>query len=89
MIIQKMTHISGFYGNESFCCYGAMRTIRPGPVLCLWLDRSYRGLTQISTHRLQSDSSIGDRTSWASVSRMVTRWLSCLTSEQVALHYSM
>ena len=30
MIIQKMTHISGFYGTESFCLRGA----RPGRAHC-------------------------------------------------------
>lgn len=38
MIILKMTHISGFYGNESFCRCRAMCSIRRGPVPCLWLD---------------------------------------------------
>lgn len=38
MIIQRITHISGLYANESFGCCGDVQSVRPGPVSCLWLD---------------------------------------------------
>ena len=82
MIIQKMTHISGFYGNESFCRCGAMRSIKPGPVPCLWLDVTEALHTEASI-RLQCRGQ--DATGHSLM--LVTAWLSCLTTGQHALCY--
>lgn len=67
MIIQKMTHISGFYGNESFCRCGVMWSIRPRPAPCLWLDVTealHRGFNQTpvwGTGRHGPKFCVGDR----------------------------